>query len=190
MGNIAQLSRDLEDAPLPVGEEERFAGWGVMGLPFASGHALALRRYPASSIGPAYSSVWHRSPSGTWRMWQDVDPDRSCPRYFSSVFASAHRADIKLTWVDTSTLTVQIPDTLTWSLTASSTAGTRFMNSATSWLPQSAWRSAPILRLNGKGRRSATAPRPGAAGRRHPERPTIPYGAGAHLDHPRVDRDA
>ena len=51
---------------LPTGTDERVAGFGVMGLPFRSGHYLAFRHFPASSFSPAYRSVWHRDPSGTW----------------------------------------------------------------------------------------------------------------------------
>jgi hypothetical protein len=41
----------LEATPtLPPGIDERFSGWGVMGLPFSSGHYLALRRFAASSM--------------------------------------------------------------------------------------------------------------------------------------------
>ncbi len=42
---------------LPSGNAERFAGYGVMGIPFASGHVLAMRRFVASSLGEAYTSV-------------------------------------------------------------------------------------------------------------------------------------
>jgi hypothetical protein len=38
-------------AQLPSGNEERFAGYGVMGVPFTSGDLLAMRRFPASSLG-------------------------------------------------------------------------------------------------------------------------------------------
>jgi hypothetical protein len=47
---------------LPGDAEERFAGYGVMGLPFRSGHYLALRHFPATSIGPGFRAVWHRDP--------------------------------------------------------------------------------------------------------------------------------
>ncbi len=56
-------ARRADHAALPPGDGERFAGFGIMGLPFASGHVLALRRF-ATSIGPSYSSVGHRSPDG------------------------------------------------------------------------------------------------------------------------------
>jgi hypothetical protein len=37
-----------KSASLPLGSGDRFAGYAVMGLPFRSGHVLALRRFPAS----------------------------------------------------------------------------------------------------------------------------------------------
>ena len=36
----------LDNPVLPDGDDERFAGFGVMGLPFESGHYLALRQFP------------------------------------------------------------------------------------------------------------------------------------------------
>lgn len=33
------------DPSLPEGDDERFVGYGVMGVPFASGHYLALRDF-------------------------------------------------------------------------------------------------------------------------------------------------
>src|SRR4051794_27060033 len=61
MHNAQEAAERTEQSPqLPRGGDERFAGYGVMGLPFDSGHVLAMRRFPASSVGPAYSSVWHR----------------------------------------------------------------------------------------------------------------------------------
>ena len=39
---------------LPRGDDERFAGYGVMGIPFAIGHFLAHRDMLASSVGPAF----------------------------------------------------------------------------------------------------------------------------------------
>ena len=39
--------------PLPPEQDDHFYGYGVMGLPFASGHVLAMRKMH-SSIGPKY----------------------------------------------------------------------------------------------------------------------------------------
>jgi hypothetical protein len=52
MAEPKELVVGLEQgAELPSGDEERFAGYGVMGVPFTSGDLLASRRFPASSLG-------------------------------------------------------------------------------------------------------------------------------------------
>src|SRR5215208_3820868 len=86
------------EAALPSGGEERFAGYGIMGLPFTSGHVLALRRFSASSIGPGYTSVWHRDPVGKWAFYSDVDPHLSCSRFFGNALARSDRGAIAITW--------------------------------------------------------------------------------------------
>lgn len=55
--------------PLPDGDDERVVGFGVMGLPFTSGHYLAYRDFPETSFSPAYKSVWHRTPAGVWTFY-------------------------------------------------------------------------------------------------------------------------
>ena len=81
MRDVQSLVEDLErTAQLPTGSEERFAGYGVMSLPFRSGHILALRRFPASSVGPGYTSVWHRAPDGPWTFYTDLAPLKTCNR--------------------------------------------------------------------------------------------------------------
>ena len=48
-GEPRKLVAQLEvAASLPAGSNERFNGYGVMGLPFRSGHVLAMRRFTAS----------------------------------------------------------------------------------------------------------------------------------------------
>ena len=42
--SLRKLVEQLEVVPsLPSGSEERFNGYGVMGLPFTSGHILVMR---------------------------------------------------------------------------------------------------------------------------------------------------
>jgi hypothetical protein len=82
------------------GRGERFFGYGVMGLPFASGHVLALRRFTASSIGPGYTAIWLRSPQGAWSMWIDTEPMKACPRCFGSELERVVEAPIALSWPD------------------------------------------------------------------------------------------
>ena len=74
----------LQNPVLPDGDDERFVGFGVMGLPFAGGHYLALRHFPATTFSPGYRSVWHRDPDGIWTFYATTPGPQSCARYFSS----------------------------------------------------------------------------------------------------------
>jgi hypothetical protein len=84
---------------VPSGSDERFAGYGVMGLPFGSDLILALRRFPASSIGPGYRSVWQRGPDRRWTFLQDIAPGQACSRYFGPAVAEVATATIDIDWV-------------------------------------------------------------------------------------------
>lgn len=95
-------------ARLPDGTDERFVGYGVIGLSFSSGHILGLRRWPASSVGPAYTSVWHRDPEGTWRLYSDVAEVYSCSRYISAAVTDALSGPIHLRWLAPFRLRIEV----------------------------------------------------------------------------------
>jgi hypothetical protein len=146
----ASLAADAEKADLPAGSDERFAGYGVMGLPFTSGHVLAMRRFPASSIGPAYTSVWYRDPHGKWVFLQDQSDDQACPRYFSAALNESRTVDIELSWPEDSTLRVIVPEVnLVWTVNLAATAVTRALNAVGRAMPDRAWRAHPVLRAMG-----------------------------------------
>ena len=95
----AELVEQLErHADLPPGSGERFSGYGVMGLPFRSGHVLGLRRFPASSIGPGYRSVWHRDPGGRWTFYQDQPAELACTRSSEPRSMRSVRAGSRIDW--------------------------------------------------------------------------------------------
>jgi hypothetical protein len=146
----AALATAAENAGLPSGTGERFAGYGVMGLPFASGHVLAMRRFPASSVGPAYTSVWHREPSGRWVFWQNQADDQSCPRYFSAAVAETRRVDIELGWPADHQLRIVVPDVgLVWTSHLATTTVTRVLNVMGRVMPDRLWRARPVLTAMG-----------------------------------------
>ena len=124
---------------------ERFDGYGVMGLPFASGHILGLRRFPASSIGPGYTSIWHRNPAGDWTFYADTGPLQSCNRFFGSAVASFRQTPILIDWTGPRSLSVRIPGELEWDLTVKATPITHLMNGFGSLMPEALWRNAPVL---------------------------------------------
>jgi hypothetical protein len=122
--------------PLPGGDEERLVGYGVIGLAFASGHVLGLRRWTASSVGPAYTSLWHRTPGGTWAFYADVAPELACTRYAGAAVDEAHTAHIRLAWTGPRTLVVEVPAAaIRWTMTLRDTAATRLFGAVRRRLP-------------------------------------------------------
>ena len=91
------FARDAGRFAIPDGSGDRFSGYAVIGLPFSSGHILALRCFEASSLG-AYTSVWHRDPKGRWTFHQNVPPEQSCPRYFGAAISENTIEAIRIEW--------------------------------------------------------------------------------------------
>lgn len=136
------LAAELERTrAFPPGTWERFSGYGVIGLPFSLGHVLAFRRFAASSIGPPYTTVWHRDPGEHWSVYTDVEPSRSCPRYFGAALSEVLTTDIRLEWTAPDRLALSIPEHhLEWAVRLDSTRRTRFLNAFGSAIPR------PVLR--------------------------------------------
>jgi hypothetical protein len=151
MATVAEAAAEADTrAELPSGDGERFAGYGIMGLPFASGHVLAMRRFAASSVGPGYTSIWHRDPSGAWTFWQDQPPEVACSRYFGAALAEARQADVGLEWTGPSTLRLAVPEErFEWTTTFRPSAITTVLNGVGSVMPDRWWRSDRVLSLLG-----------------------------------------
>jgi hypothetical protein len=133
------------DPRLPEGDDERFTGYGVLGMPFASGHYLSLREMVASSVGPAYRAIWHRDPEGRWTIHTTGPAEQSCPRYFGSVTATAHAPAIDVGWADDHTLEVALGDQLAWRIELGPTPATRLMNGMGGVMPEAGWNSNTVL---------------------------------------------
>jgi hypothetical protein len=147
LGGIGRLIADVElHASVPDGPEERFSGYGIWSLPFASGHVLALRRFPASSIGLAYSAVWLRDPAGRWTIFSDARPDLSCARYASAALDATITTPIRLYWAGPGVLRVEVPGRLSWEITLRTSRLTRACTAALRVIPPVAWRSRTVLR--------------------------------------------
>ncbi|MFG1930051.1 hypothetical protein ACGFK1_05270 [Mycobacterium sp. NPDC048908] len=135
---------------LPTGDDERVVGFGVMGLPFASGNYLAFRDFPATSFSPAYLSVWHRRPDGVWTFYATTPGPQSCSRYFSSVTpVDPVVCDITAAWTSPWTLHVSVAGLLDWRVDVKSTWSTRLMSIVGGHLPSAAWTSRRTLRAMG-----------------------------------------
>jgi hypothetical protein len=137
----------LADPVLPPGDDERFVGFGIMGLPFANGHYLAMRQIPATTFAPPYVSVWHRDPSCNWTFYATTPGQQSCARYFSSATPNdAVQCDIDVTWTGPQSVRIEIPGSLQWTVELQSVAATRLMGRIGGWLPASAWTDPAALR--------------------------------------------
>ena len=147
MRDPADYAEEIErEAATPAGPGERFFGYGVMGLPFRSGHILGLRRFPASSIGPGYRSVWHRDPSGRWTFYQDQPAELACTRYFGTQVEEVREGAIEITWTGPRSFQVSAGDgALAWTIELASTPVTAVLNRVGALLPDRAWRSPPVL---------------------------------------------
>jgi len=136
---------------LPPGADERFVGYGVIGLPFSSGHYLAFRDFAASSVGPAYRAVWHRDPGGAWTIYSTSEAAQSCPRYLSSALARPTIvAPIDVTWLDDHRLRVHVDDAIDWTLEARPSRATRLMTAMSGRMPAAAWTNRTVLDAMGR----------------------------------------
>lgn len=131
---------------LSPGPDERVAGFGVMGVPFTSGHYLAFRDFPVSSFAPGYRSVWHRDPDGVWTFYATTPGRQSCSRYFSAATPTAPvQCDIGSSWITPWVLHISIAGLLGWRVDTHSTAATRLASAIGSALPAPAWRNEATL---------------------------------------------
>lgn len=143
------------DTQIPDGTDERFAGYGVMGLPFRSGHVrsehvLGLRWFSVSSVGPGYTSVWHRNPEGRWTFYSTAAPLEGCDRHFGGGIDEVEQCDILIDWIGPWGFSVTVGGgILEWDVVLASTPATRAMNAVGRLVPEPLWRRAPVLSVMG-----------------------------------------
>jgi hypothetical protein len=147
----AHFARQAEEHPiLPRGKGECVSGYGVMGLPFTSGHVLGLRRWTASSVGDGFTSIWHRDPDGRWTFYQTVGDESGCMRYFGAAVGRVEVGPIELEWETSNRLHVRTFDaTVDWTVETGSTVMTRLMSAVGTATPAAAWRSPSVLSAMG-----------------------------------------
>jgi hypothetical protein len=115
-------------------------------FPSGPGTSSGLRRFPASSIGHGYRSVWHRDPHRRWTFYQDQPAELACTRYFGSAVDEVRQGPIRIDWTAPRRFQVHAGDgDLEWTVEVGSTPVTRVFNAVGSALPNRAWRSRPVL---------------------------------------------
>ena len=134
----SDLAAGMErNAGLLPGAGDRFRGYGVLGLAFLDGDVLAMRRFPATSRGPAYTSVWHRTCDGRWTFFVDIGSDCGCSRYFRPDVVDVVVTPIRLEWPTTRRLTVSIDGgrVLAWSICLCPSVRSRLVTACAPALP-------------------------------------------------------
>lgn len=126
---------------------EYVKGWGIFGLPFDTGHVLALRVFPENDFG-SYRTIWHRDPEGRWSIYVDGPRlDTACPRYYGAACASTGFARIGVTWTGPDRLHVTMDrPALDWSLHVRESLALRLLNPVSAALPLSSWRPHWLVR--------------------------------------------
>ena len=139
------IEPDMGEAPWPGHEYVR--GWGVFGLPFDSGHVLALRVFPQSSFGP-YRTVWHRDPGGRWSIHADAQHvEHACPRYYGPACEYVGAAGIDLEWTGPRALRITVDEpALDWTVTAARSPFLELLNPLSALMPLSSWRPPALVR--------------------------------------------
>jgi hypothetical protein len=131
-------------------------GFGLMSLVLDSGHVLAFRRITGSSMGPPFTSVWHRDPDGRWTLHINVSPTRSYARYFGGAMDAVEQSEIDVVWKRHHELSIYVRAArlhLTLRLAASS--GTRLATAAAALLPARLWQVDASAALVGRAAGSA-----------------------------------
>lgn len=143
-----EIIKNLEvTASVPLWKGDRFSGYGVIGQPFLSGHVLALRRFPASSLGIGYTTVWHRDPAGQWTFYSTVAPELGCARFFGGVIRRNVVAPIQIEWTSGTGFRVAIENTLQWEVVLQASLRGALMNAVSSLMPESCWRNRRVLKM-------------------------------------------
>jgi hypothetical protein len=127
---------------------EHLEGFVVVGLPFSSGDLLCLRHFPETTIGPAYDSLWHRSPAGEWTIYTSIAPEQSCPRFIGAAATRVVRTPVEVEWTGPSELVARVPaEDLRWTMRLAGTPITRLMNAMMAMMPAVLYRSGLVLRV-------------------------------------------
>jgi hypothetical protein len=105
----AALGAERRRQPPGYAQGDAFGGFGILGVYFEKGDVLVFRRTTASSKGPPFSSIWHRSPEGEWAFIVDVEPARSCPHYFGHAGTRVVRCAIRHRWRSDHELVIDAP---------------------------------------------------------------------------------
>jgi len=148
--HLAHQLRDIEPSICTSrwSGHEHFRGYGVMVLPFSSGHLLGLRVFPQNDFAP-YHSVWHCTPGGRWTIYNDGPSlETTCPRWWGPALEHAELNKIRVRWTGPNDLRIEMDQPrFRWTLTMKETPLLRMLNPLSASMPLSTWRKKSTLRM-------------------------------------------
>jgi hypothetical protein len=141
----ASLTSHPELPASPAEEDERLSLFSVIGMPFESGHVLAFRDVVASTVGPAFRSIWVRDPRSRWTLLSTGPALTSCARYWGRDCRREQVETIRTEWLGPQSLRIVLPGRIDWSLELGSSRATRVMTAVGGAVPDGAWRHDAFL---------------------------------------------
>ena len=142
----------LRSPRLPAGDDERFVGFGVMGLPFAGGHYLALRHISATSyLARLPIGVAPRPGRPVDVLCDDAESAELCP--ILQLGDSQRRGPVRhrrRLGHPVVAIGRASPDLLEWHIDIRATASTRLMSTIGGRLPAGAWTNPLVLGALGR----------------------------------------
>jgi hypothetical protein len=141
---MRRLQRVLhEDVPQGV---VRLHGYALLSLAFESGDVIMFRRVTASSMGPPFTTLWHRGPAGAWRFHVNVAPARSCLRFLGMSPDQVRTDDISVVWKSRHELALYLRRTrLHLALRLKASATMLILGAAAALVPGALWRAGNVL---------------------------------------------
>jgi hypothetical protein len=146
MRRLRQVRR--EEAPEGV---VRLHGYGLLSLALESGDVVMFRRVMASSMGPPFTTLWHRDPAGEWRFHVNVAPARSCLRFLGAAPDRIRTDDISVVWKSPHQLALYLRRArLHLALRLEASTAMRALGAAAALVPGTLWQAGGVLRFAGR----------------------------------------
>lgn len=119
---------------------EHAYGYGMMVMPFSSGHLLGFRVFPQNDFAP-YKSLWHCDPDGRWSIFNDGPSLKTtCPRWWGPALKHKSVDPFSLQWTGEKQILIEMASTqIRWQMELSTTPLLNVLNTINAAMPRWKW---------------------------------------------------
>jgi hypothetical protein len=119
---------------------EHYYGYGMMILPFSSGHLLGFRVFPQNDFAP-YKSLWRCDPKGNWSIYNDgQSPRATCPRWWGPALKHQSLRGFRLEWVDKNNIRIEMSNpVIVWQIELGAKPLLNVLNTPNAAMPNWKW---------------------------------------------------